>query len=74
MPVSITVDKAGLVYVTERGNHCISVFTSERIFLTSFGGVKGNGPEQLNRPRGIAVNDSGIVYVCDTENNRLILL
>ena len=56
--------------MTEHGNHCISVFTSNRAFLTSFGGVKGSRPEQLNRPREIVVDDSGVVYVCDTENNR----
>ena len=60
--------------MTEHGNHCISVFTSNGAFLTSFGGVKGSRPEQLNRPREIVVDDSGVVYVCDTENNRLILL
>ena len=74
MPTFVTVDNAGLVYVSERGNHRISVFTEDGTFLTSFGGAKGNTPEQLNRPRGIAVDDSGVVYICDTENNRLIIL
>ena len=68
--------RAGLVYVSERGNHRVSVFTDEGTFFTPFGGVKGNRSrrEQLNRPRGIAVDRSGVVYVCDTENNRLTLL
>lgn len=73
-PSFITVNNH-LVYVTEYSNNRVSVFTTDGRFLTSFGGTRaGNRPEQLNHPRGVAVDDNGVVYVCDTENNRLILL
>ena len=58
------------MYVTEFGNNRVSVFTCEGEFLTSFG-TFGNGPGQFNGPRGIAVDKNGVVYVSDTDNNRL---
>ena len=34
-------------------------------------GKAGNGPGELNLPHGIAVDDTGIVYVADRENGRV---
>ena len=60
------------VYVSEWGNHRVSVFTSEGQFVTSFGGL-GEGPGQFVYPYGLAVDSSGVVYVCDGSNNRIQL-
>ena len=38
--------------------------------MTSFGG-RGEEPGQFKFPCGIAVDDSGTVYVCDTGNQRV---
>ena len=46
------------------------IFTSEGHFVTSFGG-EGRGPGEFVSPRGLAVDDSGVVYVCDWKNNRI---
>lgn len=40
-PNFITIDTSGMVFIGESGNQCISVFTSEGDFVTSFG--KGLG-------------------------------
>ena len=48
------------------------MFTSEGQFVTSFG-RKGEGPGELNSPDGIAVDDCGVVYVCDSGNNRVLM-
>ena len=53
-----------MVYVCEGHNTRVSVFTSEGVFLTSFGS-KGNQPGQFRWPRGVCVDNSGVVYVCD---------
>ncbi len=45
-----------------------SVFTSDGQFLTSFG-----KNEEFNSPYGLAVDASGVVYVCDHDNNRIQL-
>ncbi len=49
-------------------NQCISVLTSEGQFLTSFG-REGKGPGEFEYPRGLAVDVSGVVYVCDNNYN-----
>ena len=67
-PISITIDISDRVYVGDC-NHCISVFTSECRFLTSF----GRDQESLIIPRELAVdvNGVGVVYVCEHDNNRI---
>ncbi len=66
-PISITIDTSDRVYVGD-WNHHISVFTSEGQFLTSFG-QKGKRPGEFKYPRGLAVDVSGVVYVCDCFRN-----
>ena len=67
-PRGIAVDTNGMVYVSELGNHRISVFTSEGHYVTSFG-EKGKGQGQFKFPSGLAVDNNGVVYVCDYNNN-----
>ena len=57
----IAIDTSGLVYVSEGGNHCVSVFTLEGQCVHSFG---MKGPAHDGFPYGLAVDDSGVVYVC----------
>jgi tripartite motif-containing protein 2/3/tripartite motif-containing protein 71 len=72
-PSRISVDSDNnVVYVTEAKNRRISVFTCEGKFLTLFG-KNGNGPGEFSDPHGIAVDKDGVIYVCDTDNNRLQL-
>ncbi len=71
LPISIAVDTSDRVYVGDY-NHHISVFTSEGQFLTLFGNM-GEGPGEFRYPRGLAVDVSGVVYVCDGDNNRIQL-
>ena len=58
------------VYISETGNHRISVFTLEGHFMISFG-QRGEGPGEFDFPCGLAVDDHGVVYVCDGENSRV---
>ncbi len=60
------------VYVSEYYNNCVSVFTLEGQFLKSFG-CHGSGPGQFRLPRGLAVDSSGVLYVCEEGNNRVQL-
>ena len=52
-----------VLYVSDRYRHHVSVFTLRGELLGSFG-------DGLHYPRGLAV-DSGVVYVCDNNNNRI---
>ena len=60
-PVGIALDPSSKhVYISESDNHRISVFTCEGQFVTSFGAdVVGFEPLEL------AVDNYGVVYVCD---------
>ena len=65
--IALNEDK---VYVSELCNDHVSVFTSDGLFVTSFGD-HGNGLGEFSNPRGLAVDSNGVVYVCDYGNNRL---
>ena len=69
-PVSISIDSNNVMYVSENRNCYVSVFTTDGEFIKSFGS-KGNGPVQFNHPRGIGLDKTGAVYVCDTDNDRI---
>lgn len=77
-PTGIAVDKKNNIYVADSANHTIRKITPEGIVSTLAGkpGVKGNidgaGAEaRFRRPKGIAVDDKGIIYVADTFNNAI---
>ena len=56
------------VYVAEQDNHRISVFTRNGQILHCFG-----DEELFLQPQGLAVDQSEVVYVCDSEKNCLQL-
>lgn len=72
-PTGISISTNGaVVYVSEYGNHRVSVFTSDGRFLKSFG-ARGTSDGQFGNLRGVKVDGNGLVYVCDTDNNRVVL-
>ena len=56
--------------VTERDNHVIKAFDASNTFLYKFG-EKGNQDGQFNSPRGMCLDGSDNLLVCDSENNRV---
>jgi tripartite motif-containing protein 2/3/tripartite motif-containing protein 71 len=58
-PICVAIGASGMVYVSERANHRVSVFTSEGRLVTTFGG----GGDL----RGLAVDENGVVYVCERD-------
>ena len=72
-PLGIAIDNAGLVYVGECGNYRVSVFTTDGTFVRSFG-EKGANEDQFNQPHiGMAFDKDGLLYICDHDNNRLVV-
>ena len=77
MPVSITLDKVGNIYVSDYGNHCIRKIDSSGNVTT----LAGNGTAgfadgigtsaKFDLPCGVAVDNAGNVYVSDTKNHRI---
>ena len=65
LPMNIALDPSSKhVYISEDDNHHISVFTCEGQFVTSFG-----ADIERFSPRGLAVDNCGVVYVCDFHTN-----
>ena len=62
-----------MVYVAEGGNHRISVFTTDGVFIRHIG-HQGSGEGEFNNPYGITVDMLGNLYVSDTGNNRVVIL
>ncbi|MFG2349744.1 NHL domain-containing protein [Streptomyces phaeochromogenes] len=79
LPYGVAVDSAGVLYFSDFTNNRIRKVTTDGKIITVAGtGVAGNagdnGPAvsaQLNRPREVAVDSAGTLYVVDGDNHRL---
>ena len=68
-PLSVCVDSTNTVYVTDM-NHCVSVYTSSGQFFKCFS-TQGSGEDKL---KGVAVDKTtGALYVCDCDNNCVVV-
>lgn len=72
------VDASGYVYLSDSHNHRIKRYTPDGALDTSWGGGDGNlgagsgsGLNQFDFPQGLAVDDSGNLYVLDAGNYRI---
>ena len=68
-PIGVAVDNSDM-YVCDQGNHRVSVFTTEGVFVRSLGS-RGNQSGQFSYPHGLCVDNCGVVYVCDSQNDRV---
>ena len=69
-PFGIAVDSSDTVYVSETNRGCISVFTAEGEYLTTFGG-EGKAEGQFDYPFGLHINKNDSLLVCDLHNGRI---
>jgi len=75
-PRHIALDTAGNVYIADTGNHCIrkvdTAGTISTVAGTGTSGYNGDGilatNARLNNPAGVAVDDSGNIFIADTYN------
>jgi sugar lactone lactonase YvrE len=78
LPNNVAVDKAGNVYVADTANNTIRKIASNGVVSTlaglagTHGSADGNGSNaRFWSPFGVAVDNSGNVYVADTGNNTI---
>ena len=73
-PVSICVDSNDYLFVVDKKLHCVKIFSPTGDFVMRFGGVKHEKPEfRFQKPRGIAVDGKGQVFVSDSDNKRVLM-
>jgi hypothetical protein len=73
-PVSVAVDSAGNVYVTEIGtNPRVVVFSAAGEYLMDFGEA-GSATVTFDFPADVLLDDRGNIYVTDIVQNRLVKL
>jgi beta-glucanase (GH16 family) len=79
-PSSVAVDAAGNLYVADTDNHTLRGITPSGAVSTMAGlagssgtGGGAGGDAGFNFPTGIAVDNTGNVYVADTNNNTIRL-
>ena len=69
-PRGIALDGQGRLWVTDFGHSRVAIFDASGGFLGAWGGVRGNGPYQLQDPADVAIRGDN-VYVADTWNGRV---
>jgi uncharacterized protein (TIGR03437 family) len=77
-PSGIALDSAGNLFISDVSNYRVRKVTNGVITTVAGNGTLGfsgdNGPAtiaQLNRPRGLAVDSGGNLYIADSANNRV---
>ncbi len=76
-PAGVACDASGNVYIADRENHTIRKIDSSGM-VTTFGGLPGvagnadgEGTARFNYPNGLVFDNSGKLFVADSENNRI---
>ncbi|KXJ21154.1 E3 ubiquitin-protein ligase TRIM71 [Exaiptasia diaphana] len=69
LPLGVAVNN-GSILIADCHNHRIQIFDSEGHFLRCFG-TFGDKAGQLNNPSDVAVDNEGIIVVCDKDNHRI---
>ena len=72
-PKYVTHDKDGMVYVADEYNNRVLVLDPSHTPVGVYGGVRGTGPGQLNKPEGVEAAGPKL-WVSDTYNDRILLL
>jgi sugar lactone lactonase YvrE len=77
-PSGITVDSIGTIYVSDTGNNTIRQITSSGVVTTLAGLAGSSGSNdgtgifaQFNVPHNLVVDNSGNLYVTDSNNNSI---
>lgn len=80
-PKHLCLDRAGNIIIADAENHLVRKYLPRegKIVRVAGNGKKGTaglgGPPELaelNQPHGVYVHPSGVLYICDSSNNRVL--
>uniref|UniRef100_A0A0K8WKU0 Protein wech n=1 Tax=Bactrocera latifrons TaxID=174628 RepID=A0A0K8WKU0_BACLA len=69
-PWGVCVNQLGDIFITDRLNHNVQIFSPNGEFIFRFG-RKGKSRGQFNAPAGICVDKNGRIIVADKNNHRI---
>jgi streptogramin lyase len=73
-PNAVAIAPNGDVFVSDGYvNSRVVQFSKDGKFIKIIGGVKGNGPGQLQLPHGVAIDSKGRLLVSDSDNKRIAI-
>jgi sugar lactone lactonase YvrE len=79
-PSDVALDSAGNVYIADRGNHRVRRVDAATKLITTVAGNGINGfagdggaatAARLNKPNSVAIGPSNVLYIADTDNQRV---
>ncbi len=73
LPVGITADQSGNLYILDGGNYRVQKLDPEGRYLKTLG-REGQGPGEFSMPASIDIDKSGNLYISDRGNNRVQVL
>lgn len=69
-PADLFLDRAGYLYIVDRGNDRVVRLTSDGAFVDIIG---PSAPDGLSQPEGVFVANDGEIYVADTGHSRVVV-
>jgi sugar lactone lactonase YvrE len=78
-PAGVAVEASGNIYIADTDNHRVRRVDPQGVITTVagtgtagyFGDMGPGSATTLNKPKGVAVDSSGNVYIADTDNHRV---
>ncbi len=73
-PKHLCMDGQGNVIIADDNNHLIRLYDPKTKTVSTILGGDGEPKTKLNRPHGVAIAPDGSLWVCDSWNNRVLIL
>ena len=73
-PKHLCIDPQGKVIIADDNNHLIRLYDPKTKTVSTILGGDAEPKTKLNRPHGVAIAPDGSLWVCDSWNNRVLIL
>ena len=73
-PKHLCLDRKGNVIIADDNNHLIRIYHPRSRIVSTILGSKADPVAKLNRPHGVAIAPNGALWICDSWNDRVLIL